>query len=98
MAHEILTLARYADICSNCRGEIEKGAIVMFNTFHKTVRHKKCPVDAKLNDALALLKMYHDELQQVLERDATHELFIGPDRLNELNEKYEKVMKEGENG
>lgn len=41
---EILTLAGYPDTCSHCKGRIEKGAMVKFNTFHKTIKHAKCPV------------------------------------------------------
>jgi len=42
MANEVLTLARYPDICSDCKNKVEKGDMVKFNTFHKTVRHVKC--------------------------------------------------------
>jgi hypothetical protein len=42
MPDERLTLARYPDICSECKGKVEKGAMIRFNTFYKTVRHVKC--------------------------------------------------------
>ena len=47
MALEILKLASYPDTCSDCKGHVEKGAMIKFNTFHKTVRHVKCPIEKK---------------------------------------------------
>lgn len=52
MANEILKLADYPDRCSVCGGNVEKRAMIMFNTFHKTVRHVKCKKEeeVKQND------------------------------------------------
>lgn len=45
----------------------------------------------KYHEALDALQEYHDELELVPQRDST---LIGPVRLQELADRYEKVMKE----
>jgi hypothetical protein len=47
MANEVLKLAEYKAICSECLEKVEIGDMIMYNTFHKSVRHVKCKKETK---------------------------------------------------
>ena len=47
MSDEYLILSPFARICTVCGGKIEKKDIIMYNTFHKSVRHVKCKKETK---------------------------------------------------
>lgn len=43
MSDEIWMYAKFDGKCSACGYNIDKGAAIKFNTFHKTAKHVKCP-------------------------------------------------------